>query len=242
MRICIVTDNEFIFFEFLKIIEEKNQKEWKFDFFYSVDCLESEQKFGHLNICHPIRLNEQNEDFFCLYDLFFSMHCKQIFPNELVLNHRCINIHPGYNPYNRGWYPHVFSIINKYPSGVTIHEMDLELDHGAVIFQQEVPIYECDTSLEVYSRIQKCEVEMLREYLEKLVIGEYETYHIENKGNLNYKKDFEKLCEIDLHQSATYGEMIDFLRATTFKGYNNAYFYGSDGKKVYVNIELIKEC
>lgn len=120
--------------------------------------------------------------------------------------------------------------------------MDLELDNGAVIFQQEVPIYECDTSLEVYSRIQKCEVEMLREYLEKLVIGEYETYHIENKGNLNYKKDFEKLCEIDLHQSATYGEMIDFLRATTFKGYNNAYFYGSDGKKVYVNIELIKEC
>lgn len=113
MRICIVTDNEFIFFEFLKIIEEKNQKEWKFDFFYSVDCLESEQKFGHLNICHPIRLNEQNEDFFCLYDLFFSMHCKQIFPNELVLNHRCINIHPGYNPYNRGWYPHVFSIINE---------------------------------------------------------------------------------------------------------------------------------
>lgn len=239
MRICVITDNEFVFNAFFKIVAER--KEWKIDFFYSKNSLESEQIFGKIKVCHPILLNEQKEDFFNLYDLFFSMHCKQIFPNELVLNHRCINIHPGFNPYNRGWYPHVFSIMNKYPAGVTIHEMDSQLDHGAIIFQKEVPIYEYDTSLDVYSRIQKCEVEMLKEHLEELVAGNYETVHVEDEGNLNYKKDFEKLCEFDLNQLATYGEVIDVLRATSFKGYSNAFFRGSDGKKIYVNIQLKKE-
>ena len=47
------------------------------------------------------------------YKVGISAHCKQIFPAKLVENVRCYNIHPGYNPYNRGWFPQVFSIINK---------------------------------------------------------------------------------------------------------------------------------
>ncbi|MCE9864029.1 hypothetical protein, partial [Aeromonas caviae] len=47
------------------------------------------------------------------FDFGFSVHCKQIFPKQLVESIRCVNIHPGFNPHNRGWFPQVFSIINK---------------------------------------------------------------------------------------------------------------------------------
>lgn len=63
-------------------------------------------------------------------DIVFSLHCKQIFPQSLVEAVTCINVHPGYNPYNRGWYPQVFSIMNGLPAGVTIHKMDDKVDHG----------------------------------------------------------------------------------------------------------------
>ena len=39
------------------------------------------------------------------YNLVMSIHCKQLFPTELVNNVRCVNVHPGLNPYNRGWFP-----------------------------------------------------------------------------------------------------------------------------------------
>ena len=64
---------------------------------------------------------------------------------------------------------------------------------------------------------------------------------MESEGNINYKQDFDALCEIDRDKPATYGEVIDFLRALTHAPYNNAYFYDTDGKKVYVGITLKKE-
>ncbi len=85
----------------------------------------------------PICLKECDNSFFDKYILFISLHCKQIFPQRLTDNYRCINIHPGYNPYNRGWFPQVFSILNKNTAGVTIHEIDQELDHGPIIYQEK---------------------------------------------------------------------------------------------------------
>ena len=79
--------------------------------------------------------------------LIISLHCKQLFPKGLISTVKCINVHPGLNPHNRGWYPQVFSIINKRPLGATIHEIDEELDHGDVIAQKEVPVFSWDILL-----------------------------------------------------------------------------------------------
>src|ERR1035441_6956770 len=67
------------------------------------------------------------------FGLVISLHCRQIFPQALVSGIRCINFHPGFNPHNRGWFPHVFSMINGKPAGITIHEMDEQIDHGLII-------------------------------------------------------------------------------------------------------------
>ena len=43
----------------------------------------------------------------------------------------------------------VFSILNKLPVGVTIHEMDEQLDHGIIIVQKEINIFSWETSCDV---------------------------------------------------------------------------------------------
>lgn len=240
-RICVVTDNEFIFDNFINLVEKRGLRE-NFHFFYSSFNKGFSCKYKDSLDFRPIRLkNETEESFFSKYDLFLSLHCKQLFPEELVNNHKCINVHPGLNPYNRGWFPQVFSIINKLPVGVTIHEMDKELDHGPIICQQEVEIYDYDTSLDVYTRIQQLEMDMVAEHLESILNNTYNTNEPFSEGNINYKTDFDKICEINPNQQGTFGEFIDLLRATTFAKYDNAYFYDKDGNKIFVSINLKKE-
>jgi len=100
------------------------------------------------------------------YGLVFSVHCKKIFPKFLLEKVRCINVHPGLNPHNKGMFPHVFSIINGLPAGVTIHEMTERIDDGPVIFQEEVKISPHDTGETLYGRILKAEYQLLASSVE----------------------------------------------------------------------------
>ena len=238
MNICVITDNEFIYSRFSDMVKESADN---YDFYYSSFNKAFLEKYEECDSFKPIRLKRMDDCFFCKYDLFMSLHCKQLFPDILVDNYRCINVHPGLNPYNRGWFPQVFSILNKKPVGVTIHEMDQELDHGSILFQEEVSVYSYDTSQDVYQRIQDKEIEMLREHLEEIVNKKYIAKKMVGEGNINYKEDFDRLCKINLNKEGTFGEFIDLLRATTFAKYDNAYFVDEDGNKVFVSINLKKE-
>lgn len=175
------------------------------------------------------------------YDLVLSIHCKQMFPPELVSVVRCVNVHPGLNPYNRGWFPQVFSIINGLPSGVTIHEIDNELDHGPIIVSKEYVIQPWDTSGSAYARIMSMEKELVLEYFSIIRDNVYTAVPPQQEGNLNYKKDFDRLKHIDLEQQGTFREFIDRLRALTHDNFNNAYFIDGAGRKVFVKISLQQE-
>ena len=58
---------------------------------------------------------------------------------------------------------------------------------------------------------------------------------------MNLEKDFKTLCRLEPDQKLTWQEAIDFLRAMTFQGYRNAYFYDKEGNKVFVEIRLEKD-
>ncbi|WP_350546441.1 dTDP-4-amino-4,6-dideoxyglucose formyltransferase [Pseudoalteromonas sp. 5-MNA-CIBAN-0065] len=174
------------------------------------------------------------------YDVVISAHCKQIFPKRLVENIRCINIHPGLNPYNRGWFPQVFSIINKLPIGCTIHEMDEEIDHGSIIYQKSVSITPSDGSLEVYNKVLEAEKFLISRYFDNLISGNYELVKVETEGNYNGIEDFHALCELDLTNTATLSEHLDLLRALTHGEFKNGYFQDGD-KKYFVKLEITSE-
>jgi methionyl-tRNA formyltransferase len=190
----------------------------------------------------PLNVKNEHEAIALQYDLIFSLHCKQLFPTELVRRVKCINVHPGYNPYNRGWFPQVFSILNNMPAGVTIHEIDEDLDHGPIIARRQIKINSWETSFDVYKKIQVLEVELLKECLPSILRGTYKTTMPEEDGNVNLKRDFNGLCKLDLEKTTTIKDAINQLRALTHGNYANAFFIDPEsGSKVYVKISLQKE-
>lgn len=257
MKVCVITDNQFIYEQFLLLIRNARYGDVQFDFYCSpgnmltvsdrekdlsnTPAAGGRRQGGCGKLRGQIRLKETEPVWRAQYGLFLSLHCKQLFPATLTDEYRCINVHPGYNPYNRGWYPQVFGILNRLPVGVTIHEMDRELDHGPIIVRRQIAVHDWDTSFDIYARIQQTEVELLREYLPVLLSGAYRTSLPEQEGNINLEKDFKALCRLDPEETLTWREAIDHLRALSFHGYRNAYFYGEDGQKIYVDIRLERE-
>jgi len=237
-NILIFSDNPPLLKGLLKILRDK-----KLDKLINVKIASSHLSDITIDSVNVEKINiKENIDYLIeKFDLIISAHCKQIFPQELIDNVKCINIHPGLNPFNRGWFPQVFSIINKLPVGATIHEMDNEVDHGPIIIQKEVPIYSYDTSETIYNRILETEQILFENVIENILHDKYEMTIPMNEGNVNWKKDFNDMCQINIKETYSGQEFIDLLRALTHGNYNNAYFYDDDGNKIYMKIILQKE-
>lgn len=172
------------------------------------------------------------------YDLVFSLHCKQIFPAPLVEQVRCVNFHPGLNPYNRGWFPQAFSIVNGLPVGATVHLMDREVDHGAILAQRQVEIGVADTSYEVYRKVIETEKDLMREHMAGILDASITPSHAGTEGNYNSIGDYRALCQLNLEHSGTLREHLNLLRATSHQGFRNAWFADETGKRYYVSIRI----
>jgi len=211
-----------------------------FDYAFSFNNKAFIDKFHGVDWIRPLKVKDEIDFLTDEYDMIISLHCKQIVPAVIVNRVKCINVHPGLNPYNRGWFPQVFSILNSYPCGATIHEIDEHLDHGPIICQKEVTIEMWDTSLTAYNKILDAEIHLLEKNIENILSQNYDTF-IKGEGNLNLKKDFDNLCKIDLDDKDTFKNHINKLRALTHGNYANAYFVDDLGNKVYLKLELRKE-
>jgi len=179
-------------------------------------CFKGEWQFIHSDNV------DINSDDLLKEDVIVSLHCKKIFPKKLTEAVKCINVHPGYNPYNRGMFPHVFSIINGLPAGVTIHQIDENIDTGPIFVREQVPVLETDTSETLYERILKTEEELLAKNLQMIVNGEIVAFYPEEASNYNSFKDYKSLCELDQEQTGTFGEFYNILRALSHGEYKNA--------------------
>lgn len=243
-KILVLSDNESILRSFIGILGAEASLTTGKVFHFA--CYPKNLSLVGKNIegytIEPLDVKQDTSTIIASYDLLISAHCKQIFPAELADGVRCINIHPGYNPYNRGWYPQVFSILNHLPLGATIHEIDSELDHGKIIDQKEVTVESYDTSLSAYNRVQDTEILLLRKNLAAILDDNYVTTEPQNEGNVNFRKDFDALREISLTESATYGEVIDRLRALSHEPFQNAYFIDpKTGRRIWISVSLNEE-
>lgn len=240
-NVLVISDNLYLCKEFEKIISELKFTDINWTF--SISPFSNLESFSEAlkNKVSVINLkNDADVEEVCYsYDLILSIHCKQIFPDKMVKSLKCINIHPGYNPINRGWYPQVFAIVNGSYIGATIHEIDIYLDHGNIIDRDFIKIESWDTSLSLYIKINELEISLLKKNLINIVSNSYSILVPESEGKLYLKKDFDKLCQLDLNKQQTVQETINLLRALTHGEYKNAYYIDEvTGKKIYVSIEL----
>lgn len=237
-KILVISDNEVLVRHTKEVIDAQSIEELgKFDFRYTET---NKKPDGLIELgMKPVNLKKDGvcEDIVNSYKLVLSLHCKQIFPNYLVRNTTCVNFHPGLNPHNRGWYPQVFSIINKRPIGATIHIMDELVDHGPIIAQEEVSIRDFETSLDIYNKVIELEKGLISRYLKKIVSGHFQASSVAEDGNYNSIQDFNNLCCLDMNSVGTLKQHIDLLRALTHGSFRNAYYIDGN-KKIYIRIEL----
>jgi methionyl-tRNA formyltransferase len=240
-KILFIIDNVFQYDKIINLIEKKNIPNVTFDFRHSNV---KSQIWNHKDFVKGDKIIDVKNDYNWIiknYDIVISVHCFQFFPKELVNNVTCINVHPGYNPINRGWYPQVFSIINNLDIGATIHVMDNKLDNGPIIVRKLVEKYDWDSSFTLYHRVLDVEIELLDTNLQSIIDGNYEVISPESKGNFFSKSDFNKLCEINMNQTGTYREFYNHLRAMTHGDYKNVYFISEEsGEKIYISLNIEK--
>lgn len=109
-------------------------------------------------------------------DLIVSMACPQMLKGEIlsVPDRGAINIHGALLPDYQGLLPSFWVLANgEAYSGVTIHYMDEQIDHGDIIAQRPVPIEEDDT---VHSLVKRSKIgigkHLLIEAIESIERGE----------------------------------------------------------------------
>jgi len=232
----VLSDNYQLYLRFIKLLEAKSLIN-SFDFYCSPE--------NDIMINKGLPALDVKKSFIDLiskYSMGFSIHSKQMFPKELVQSIPCINIHPGYNPFNRGWYPQVFSIINDEVIGATIHFMDEKLDNGKIIERIKVEKEIWDTSETLYLKILNAEMILLGNNIFDIINDSTNPFEPEFLGKLYLKKDFDELCKISLNQEGRFEDFYNLLRATTFSNYQNAFIIDEKtGKKIYISINISYE-
>lgn len=151
---------------------------------------------------------------------------------------KTINFHPALLPVNRGWFPHVHSLIDGSKTGVTLHMIQEEADTGPIWAQQEVAIKPTDTAKEIYNRLQREIVDLFIAKWDKIKNNQLDVIpQDESKANYHAKNEIYDLDSIELTKDYMAKDLINRIRARSFGSLGFA-FYEENGEKVFLNLSL----
>lgn len=159
-------------------------------------------------------------------DIFISVLYDKLLTEEFIVSkQRCFNFHPGLLPHYRGAGAYSWAIINQEKvTGITLHEIDKDIDSGRLIDIKEFKIKEKDTAEILYSHAMEILFEMFKFWFLKLLKQEYPTIKTIPNPKIYYRKDLEEAKDL-----------TKFVRALTFTEKENAYYYTAIGKKIYLD-------
>lgn len=161
-------------------------------------------------------------------DIFISVLYDQLITEDFIKSKKgCFNFHPGTLPQYRGAGAYSWAIINEDGfAGVTLHLIDPSIDHGPIIDIYQTPIYSDDTAEVLFKFAEEAIFAMFKKYFIQLLDGSFKIQSIqdESKAKIYYRKDLEKAKDL-----------TKFVRALTFKGKENAYYYNAKGEKIYLD-------
>tara|TARA_R110000824_G_scaffold380118_1_gene572374 strand:+ start:115 stop:879 length:765 start_codon:yes stop_codon:yes gene_type:complete len=149
-----------------------------------------------------------------------------------------INTHPSYLPYNRGKHPYYWSVIDGTPAGSTLHFIDENIDEGYNLFQERYEVDITETGDKIYEKSLKHMEMLFKKSYNNIVMSNY----VPKKQNLeigqfHLAKDIEQHSKIDLEAKYKGLDLINIIRARTFKNNKSAYFLHNN-KKYFVRIEI----
>lgn len=102
-----------------------------------------------------------------------SVHYQRIVSADVIARYEGLwNLHPGFLPWGRGFYPVFWALWERTPAGATLHEIAAELDAGPVVDQVEVSVAADDTGGSLHARVQEAERLLFRRWWPRMLAGE----------------------------------------------------------------------
>jgi len=136
------------------------------------------------------------------FDLVICYGYKHIIDSEILSKYKnkIINLHISYLPFNKGAHPNFWSFADNTPSGVTIHEIDKNLDSGKIIYQKKIDFNilknKKKLNFENTYKILRSEVEKLFiDNIEKLLNQKFKSYTQIGIETYHSKKDLPKILK-----------------------------------------------
>ena len=150
----------------------------------------------------------------------------------------CLNFHPSYLPYNRGKNYNFWTLVEEVPFGVTLHFIDEGVDTGNIAFQRRIEKSWEDTGETLYHKAQETIVQLFKDNFSRIKNGDIPKIPQDlSEGSFHKAKELDPASQIDLDKKYTAKELLNLLRARTFRPYPAAWFV-DDGKKYEVRIDI----
>lgn len=151
-----------------------------------------------------------------------------------------INFHPSYLPFNRGKDPNFWTIVEENPFGVSLQLIDETIDGGDVIYQRVINKSWTDTGETLYFKALDEILSLFKESYDEIRSCKYVRQRQPvGDENIHFRKELERVSEIQLDKKYTGREILNLLRARTFKSHPACYFF-DDGEKYEVRIDIKK--
>lgn len=126
-----------------------------------------------------------------------------------------VNLHPGYLPFNRGFYYYVWAVLDGTPAGVSLHRMRPEVDRGDLIGQARVAIDPADTGEIIYRKHEDASIELFASTWPAVADGRHRLFPQLHGGTRHGIKETRALAEIDPFESFRAIDLIDRVRLLT---------------------------
>lgn len=154
-------------------------------------------------------------------EIAFSVHYPIILKEGLIAKYRKLyNLHPGYLPWGRGYYPIFWALWEQTPAGATLHEMNARLDEGPIVSQIQVEYYPDDTGGSLFRRVREAEKTLFNEYWPKIIAGDFIPSHHQPKGGTYHsKEEFFELKKRSNWNTMSSHDLVRLIRCLTFPGY-----------------------
>jgi methionyl-tRNA formyltransferase len=152
-----------------------------------------------------------------------SVHYPRILKEPLLARYRHrYNLHPGYLPWGRGYFPVFWALWEGTPAGATLHEMTPGVDEGPVVEQERVPYADGDTGGALHARVMEAERRLFRRHWPRIAAGGAPAGRPqEGHGSYHPKSEFTRLKEGDAWQSLPADRLRRLVRCLTMPGYPN---------------------
>lgn len=130
-------------------------------------------------------------------DYIVSFGYRYILPADIVQEYagRAFNVHIAFLPWNRGASPNLWAWHDSTPHGVTLHLIDAGVDKGGWIARRPVSMSDIDTLATSYRRLAGEGMEMLREWLPRLVRGDFTANEYSATGTYHTKAESDALYQ-----------------------------------------------